>query len=396
MDHCQKQGFSVELMEMAGLIRARPNKEGFYEWFRQRLIFPISDDQGRVIAFGGRTLSEGEPKYLNSPETVLFIKGHCLYTKPDKKNYETMVVVEGYFDVMAVSDVTKAVAPLGTALTADQLMKIWRHYKEPIICFDGDTAGDKAALRSALMALPLLTPGKSLSFVQLPPQEDPHSFIQQRGTESFKTLIKEPIPLSNYLWEKLFMNRKMTPEQKASAIDTWKQWVGSIQNFDIRKGYQDFFYTASRAHFQKRSSQQKEVIPLSPSIIIHQKILIGLLILYPDLKERVHEHVADMIFTEANPWLTLRDLMVSLYPESVTEEHVARCLGSQWRQIVTSVLVHVPCEKNISDLEGYWYDLFNSYQTQISQKEEITSLTHQLFQHPENWDRLKALVTPEH
>lgn len=394
IEHCGKMGFSVDLMETAGLIRASQRDQGeFYEWFRQRLIFPIYDDHNRVIAFGGRTLGQAEPKYLNSPETPLFIKGQCVYTNPDKIPFDTAVIVEGYFDVMAVSGVVKGFAPLGTSLTSHQLLKIWKRYNDPIICFDGDVAGEKAALRAALMALPLLSPGKSLSFVQLPLQEDPHSLIHQRGIPVFCSVLKDSIPLSRYLWDKLFGKREsMTPEQKASALEMWRQWVGTIQNADIRKGYQDFFYTASRSAFHKGSPKKKEAVPLSPSVIIHQKVLIGLILLYPDLRDKVHEHLAAMVFPEPNPWLTLRDLMISLYPEFPTEEPIARCLGSRWRQLVSSVLIHVSCEKSLSALEEYWRDLFNSYQTQISQKGEISSLAGQLFQHPENWDRLKALI----
>src|SRR5262249_35774029 len=154
--------------------------------------FPISDRRGRVIAFGGRILDQGEPKYLNSPETALFHKGRTLYghaqaARAARESGE-IVVCEGYMDVIALAEAgfAGAVAPLGAALTESQIAELWRLVPEPILCFDGDAAGQRAAGRAAERALPMLEPGKSLRFALLPNGEDPDSFVRKRGAEALR------------------------------------------------------------------------------------------------------------------------------------------------------------------------------------------------------------------
>ena len=177
------------LLVEAGLL-IRPDDGTPYDRFRGRVIFPITDRRGRVIAFGGRILGEGNPKYLNSPDTPLFSKGRVLYGMATAREAAhrngRVIVTEGYTDVIALNRAgySEAVAPLGTALTESHLHALWRMAPEPILCFDGDPAGKRAAYRAAERALPLLEPGRSLQFVTLPAGQDPDSLLADEGVEA--------------------------------------------------------------------------------------------------------------------------------------------------------------------------------------------------------------------
>lgn len=203
-----KQDYVNPLLEEAGLVIAKEGKR--YDRFRDRLMFPIRNASGQVIGFGGRVLDKGEPKYLNSPETPLFDKGSELYGlfegKAAIKQAERVLVVEGYMDVVALAQhgVGYAVATLGTATSATHIKTLMRHSDKLYFCFDGDSAGHKAAWRALENALPLLKDDKTLSFLFLPDGEDPDSYINQHGKQSFETLlIEKSQPLSEYLFAKL-------------------------------------------------------------------------------------------------------------------------------------------------------------------------------------------------
>src|SRR5437016_12128096 len=204
--------FPEALLHEAGLLR-RPEGGGeAYDYFRSRVLFPIGDRAGRVIAFGGRTLGDDQPKYLNSPDTPVFGKGRVLYAwaaaranlaRDPGESAPSVIVVEGYMDVIALhrAGCGSAVAPLGTALTEMQLHELWRLSPEPVLCFDGDTAGQRAALRALHRALPLLQPGRSLCFATLPPGEDPDSLIRAGGAPAFAEILGAARPLSDMLWQ---------------------------------------------------------------------------------------------------------------------------------------------------------------------------------------------------
>src|SRR5207248_913379 len=171
------------LIETGMLIRPEEEGKETYDRFRGRLMIPIRDARGRVIAFGGRILREDEPKYLNSPDTPLFDKGRTLYNidraSPASRSAKRLIVVEGYMDVIALdrAGISEVVAPNGTAVTEAQLERMWRLAPAPILCFDGDSAGRKAAVRAALRALPLIGPERTLRFVELPPGQDPDDVV---------------------------------------------------------------------------------------------------------------------------------------------------------------------------------------------------------------------------
>ena len=202
-------------MVKAGLISKRESG-GHYDRFRARVIFPIHDNKGRVIAFGGRLLDKGEPKYLNSPETPVFHKGSELYNLHRARSaiaqQQMSIVVEGYMDVLALAQhgIDHCVATLGTATTATHLQRLFRLAPSIVFCFDGDRAGRDAAGRALEIALPLLESGRQVSFLFLPDDEDPDSVVRDQGADSFRTLIESATPLPDLLFDTLLNQTDLT------------------------------------------------------------------------------------------------------------------------------------------------------------------------------------------
>ncbi len=226
------QGFPAGLVAEAGLMRLDEEGRPKGELFFNRVTFPIRDRRGGLVSFGGRILGDGQPKYLNGPETPLFVKRRTLFglhraasalraIRPgsDVASARTLVVVEGYMDVIALHQAGfgGAVAPLGTALTTEQLEALWRVDPAPVLCFDGDAAGRRAAIRAAETALPLLDPERTLRFVRLPEGEDPDSLLRTRGTPAMAAELARAAPLAEVLFELLSEGvRDPGPEQRAS------------------------------------------------------------------------------------------------------------------------------------------------------------------------------------
>ncbi|MCP5078535.1 MAG: DNA primase [Psychromonas sp.] len=211
-----------QLLE-AGMIKNR-DSGGSYDFFNDRLMFPILDRRGRVVGFGGRVFDNQEPKYLNSPETPLFHKGKELYglyqVKQAHKTIERILVVEGYMDVVALGQygIDYAVASLGTATTPDHIHTLFRHTSEIICCFDGDKAGRSAAWRALENALPYIQDGRTLRFMFLADGEDPDSFVQKEGKESFEQLIGQSLPLSDFLFQQLLAQVDMSSSDSKSKL----------------------------------------------------------------------------------------------------------------------------------------------------------------------------------
>jgi DNA primase len=239
----------------AGLLISVDEKEP-YDRFRGRLMIPIRDPRGRVIAFGGRILGSGEPKYLNSPDTPLFDKGRTLYNldraaAATRKNGR-VIVVEGYMDVIALAQAgyEESVAPLGTALTEDQIARLWRVSDCPTICFDGDAAGQKAALRAINRALPYLEPGKSLQFVTLPAKLDPDDVVRKQGKAAFEGFLADAKPLDQFLWSaEQFAEPLGTPEARAGFGKRLRDHARMIRDEDVRTQYLAVFSQRLREFF---------------------------------------------------------------------------------------------------------------------------------------------------
>lgn len=240
-----EKGVSSEDMVETGLVIAGDDIPVAYDRFRDRIIFPITDFRGRMVGFGGRAMNPDTPaKYLNSPETPVFHKGSLLYNgqtaRQTAHDLGSVVVVEGYMDVIALAQAghDNVVAPLGTALTEDQLALLWRMSDEPVLCFDGDKAGLKAAYRAIDLALPKLQPGKSLKFVLLPDGQDPDDLVSNQGAGAFDAALEGASPLVEVLWRRETSGRQLdTPEQRAALESALRDLVREISEPGVRRHY---------------------------------------------------------------------------------------------------------------------------------------------------------------
>jgi DNA primase len=244
-EHLGAQGISVEDMIEAGLVIAGDDIPVPYDRFRDRVMFPISDLRGRIVAFGGRALDKDAPaKYLNSPETPLFHKGATLYNgaaaRQAAHDGAQLIAVEGYVDVIAMvtAGFAATVAPLGTALTDDQLALLWRMADEPVLCFDGDAAGRRAAYRAIDLALPRIAPGKSLVFAMLPEGQDPDDLARAGGPAAIAEVLAAARPLADVLWmRETESGRFDTPERRAGLEMRINAVTAAIAHDAVRKYY---------------------------------------------------------------------------------------------------------------------------------------------------------------
>jgi len=262
--------FPTAMLVESGMLIAVDDKEP-YDRFRGRLMIPIRDARGRVIAFGGRILGDGEPKYLNSPDTPLFDKGRTLYNldkaSPASRQTNRIIVVEGYMDVIALAEagIADAVAPLGTALTENQLGMLWRMVPVPVLCFDGDSAGQKAAMRAAMRALPLLRPGFSLAFATLPAGQDPDDLVRARGAEGFAAIVDEAQPLVERLWaHEVAAGPLTTPEERAALKTRLLAHADAIEDADVRHHYREAFRERLDALFARGRPERGPRVPWAP------------------------------------------------------------------------------------------------------------------------------------
>ncbi len=299
----------------AGLL-IRPEDGGAsYDRFRGRVIFPITDRRGRVIAFGGRALGDGTPKYLNSPDTPLFHKGRVLYgfAAARKAAFEAgeIIVTEGYMDVIALhrAGFANAVAPLGTALTEEQIKELWRAAPEPTLCFDGDEAGVRAAAAAAERVLPLLKPGLSLRFASLPAGEDPDSLIGAGRAPAMREILDRARPLADIVWEIQTAGRALdTPERRASLRKRLNDLARGIPDAGVRDEYFRDFRKRIDAAFgpgPRRGTARRHPAPqdagrgtktrLDTEALL-QKALLATLISHPGLLDEVGEELGSVEF----------------------------------------------------------------------------------------------------
>jgi DNA primase len=256
-EHLGSHGIPVDDMIEAGLLIAGGDIPVPFDRFRDRVMFPITDIRGRVIAFGGRAMEKDAPaKYLNSPETPLFHKGATLYNiaaaRQASHDGQPVIVVEGYVDVIAMvtAGFAATVAPLGTALTEDQLALIWKMADEPVLCFDGDKAGVRAAFRAVELAMPRLKPGKSLKFALLPNGQDPDDLMRSAGREAVVEVIEAARPLAAMLWARETEGHSFdTPERRAALEARINEVTAGIGDDGVRKYYRQDFQDRLRQFF---------------------------------------------------------------------------------------------------------------------------------------------------
>ena len=321
--HLAEQGVDEAIMVEAGLLIRPDNGRPTYDRFRNRVIIPIQNDRGQVVAFGGRTLDpDGQPKYLNSPETPLFHKGSMLFNlhRARQPAFEAgqAIVTEGYLDAIAVwqAGIRHVVASLGTAFTEDQIARMWRLAPEPVICFDGDQAGVSAANRAVDRILPALKSGYSFQFAFLPDGKDPDDLIQSSGREGFLAETAKALPLSEVLWQREAAGRDIaTPERKAALEKSLYDLIATIRDERVRKRYQlemrlklsNLFWEASRGtrDGKGRDGKSRDVSaatqrvekPNSPHFSTERTVC-GLCTRYLDLFERHLERIARLRFND--------------------------------------------------------------------------------------------------
>jgi DNA primase len=265
-EHLGSHGVPTEDMVEAGLLIAGDDIAVPFDRFRDRVMFPIADLRGRVIAFGGRALEKDvQAKYLNSPETPLFHKGANLYNiataRQAAHDGAQLIVVEGYVDVIAMvsAGFPATVAPLGTALTEDQLGLLWKMADEPLLCFDGDSAGVRAAYRAVDLAMPRLLPGKSLKFALLPQGQDPDDLFRSGGREAIAEVVAASRPLAAMLWARETEGHQFdTPERRAALEARLNEVTASIGDDSVRKYYRQDFNARLSQFFAPAQGQRRE------------------------------------------------------------------------------------------------------------------------------------------
>jgi len=334
-DHLAGQGVEKGLMLEMGLLATGEGVSVPYDYFRDRVMFPITDTRGRVVAFGGRALSKDvRAKYLNSPETPLFHKGRTLYNlhgaRKAAHERSSIIAVEGYVDVIAMTLAghPETVAPLGTALTEEQLGLLWRHADEPILCFDGDKAGQRAAFRALDLALPLLEPGRSLRIALLPGGQDPDDLLRSGGPAAIDQVLAAALPLSELLWRRAVEAGPVdTPERRAGLTQTLRSTVATIRDETVRRYYRDDIEERLRG-LSPRSARAagpsprgrprfvRPGDPVSPRITgspspsvtasagftgaapVREAVIVGTLLAHPEMIAEFGEEIAELDFED--------------------------------------------------------------------------------------------------
>lgn len=445
--HLEEKGYSVNECIKAGLVIGGPDIAVPYDRFRDRIMFPITDLKERVIAFGGRALSpDAKAKYLNSPETPLFHKGHQLYNaaKARQSAYETkaVYVAEGYMDVIAMAGagIHNSVAPLGTALTKEQIILLWRMADEPVLCFDGDAAGQKAAYRAVETALPILRPGQSLKLAFLPDGKDPDDLLKENGRAALDVILSAASPLVEILWQKEYeQNSWATPEKRAALEKTLITLVNGIEDQTVRNHYQRDIksrlwqaFRAERPSPEKRSfNRQKQATPRGkggfsakdmkapasaslaespltkavqkPANTGYEALCISLLLDHPWLLEEHDEEVASLKFA-TNAAETLRNAVLEAHftynslDSSTIQSHLEKLNISSLAAQMRSILAQngsksADMNADPQTVRDKWHELMMLHHKAEELRRELDAAERALLEDTtqQNFDRLKSL-----
>ena len=324
------EGIDDDLAREAGLIRRIDGGGPARDFFRGRIMFPIADGRGRVIGFGARSLDDAQPKYLNSPESAAFRKGRVLYNlagaRRAARDAGAAAVAEGYMDVIALAQagIEHVVAPLGTALTEDQLAALWRLAAEPVLCLDGDRAGRAAASRAAARALPLLAPGRSLSFAFMPEGDDPDSLVARAGAAEMRDRLAAAVPLIDVLWRDLTAGKNAaTPERRAGLRQEIDRRVAEIADPRVRADYGQAFrerfdkafgpprrgearrgfghgFRRDRARGFRRGFEERAAMAPDDGAR-RERLMLATLLNHPDLLPDLAEELAEIDFRASGP-----------------------------------------------------------------------------------------------
>ena len=400
-DDLIQKGAKLNTLIEAGLL-VQPEDTSRQPWdrFRDRIMFPIHDSRGRLVAFGGRAMdSSSKAKYLNSPETPIFQKGQLLYNyhrahkavSSPQSSHRGLIVAEGYMDVIALARAgfKHAVAPMGTALTESQLMLLWRSGPEPILCFDGDKAGIRAAYRSIERALPLISPTRTLRFAMLPDGEDPDDLIKTKGKIEMQNILSQSIPLVKMLWEReINLESLNSPEAKAGLKSRIFDAIKEIQNIEVRAQYRNDLLGRFDSEFgrgvkyqsnnftssRNPSTALKETMRPNAITTAREKRLISAILEWPELLNYLDEVFFGLKFTSSaatqmqstllSYWQLTKSVEKSSLNAHITN-HGMELLKSEFsrdRQLITAAMGGIDAEletrtaiwiKEASTLSGF-------------------------------------------
>jgi DNA primase len=357
-EYLGSKGVSVSDMIETGLLIAGDDIPVPYDRFRDRVIIPIHDQRGRVIAFGGRALrSDVQPKYLNSPETSLFHKGSVVFNfhrarEPSHKT-GSVVAVEGYMDAIAIyqAGIKSVVATMGTAFTEEQIAALWRLSSEPVICFDADRAGVAAAQRSIDRILPILSVGKTFRFAFMSGGKDPDDLIREKGVQAFRDVLSGSLPMWDVLWEREIADTDVrTPDKQAALEQKLYRLIHAIKDPIVHKAYfrtcrmqlANLFWQVGKTKGAKDASPSKVVrdrIKLSQDGPRHglQRVLLGMLVHYPDFLEEKQDQVLRLQFAPElhEFWVALHRLLID--EEGLTVQTIYRSLKPRFYEILENI-----------------------------------------------------------
>jgi DNA primase len=416
-----RQGITPGRMIEAGLLKA--TERGPVDYFFARVMFPIRDRRGRIISFGGRVLGDGQPKYLNGPETDLFSKRQTLYgidlARSAVRSGAILIVVEGYMDVIALHQAgfSGAVAPLGTALTEQHLAELWRISPRPLLCFDGDAAGRRAALRSTELAIRALAPDRGLAVLALPDRDDPDSLIRREGAQAFKTRIETVPHLAQTLFDMLADGAdRATPEGRAAFRKRLEAVARSIEDKSLAGEYRaaliDRLYAERRQGFQKagpgKSSHQKSphvslprpAIDTETTVGRRARLLTAILLCYPSMLPDLEE--AFGLLTLPDDCARLRDSMSEWFhgAEALDSADLLNHLTSSGLRDVADRVIslfpqHTPetDPAAMAELEASWYGIYGLMNLGwLREQCAEQSRRWQEEPEPEVWNRLVSLT----
>lgn len=424
-----EKGFTDQQMHRAGILREGSDGKNPREWFYGRIIFPISDAKGRVVSFGGRALGDEQPKYLNGRETELFLKRSILFNyhhawdaiktaRAQRKKCE-MIVVEGYLDViiMAQNGFPYTVAPLGTALTEQQLEQIWRISSEPNICFDGDNAGRRAMIRAAELALSHLDFDRSIYFCLLPEGEDPDSLLTKKGPQGIKNALNQALPLSDMIFDVLSAEiNPSVPQERAKLRKRLQELARHIPDkilaSEYRKAFLDRFF--STYHFKGKKQQlrpqrttkaviQERSTDVGQSIALErQKQMFQILYFYPPLVDEVEDALIRQNF--AQEFLPFRDLLLDLCAAGNLPENAQEFSGLLTHMDKQDVLTPLSltsevratygdlCEEELKKRWWDFYEMMNRDTVKEGLQKEIMNFLDEGEHDEEGWKKLKERI----
>jgi DNA primase len=418
-----REGIELPMLIEAGLMRPPEDGRPAYDLFFGRVMFPIHDRRGRVISFGGRILGDGQPKYVNGPETALFSKRRTLFgfdlARASSRSGAAIVAVEGYMDVIALHQAGfgGAVAPLGTALTEEQLEELWRLSPAPTLCFDGDAAGGRAAARAAELALPMLTPERTLRLATLPAHEDPDTLIRRHGAPAFQGVLDAARPLEEALFGLLREGSgEATPEQRAALRARLEAAAGRIRDkalaSEYRRALLDRFYAArAPRRGASRDGQgatvralfQRPVPGPETATAERARTLVAILLHHPALLPDVEEAFGGVELSL--PLARLRDAILawgsaaeSLDSAGLMSHLTGSGLAAEAAQALSAVPVPLPAcalpDAMPAEAESGWWHIFGlMHRSRL--EEEVAAASRDFAARPDNaaQRRLIALCT---